>query len=118
MENRHFQDWITLLVGILLVIAPFMLTDVAPEGTGTTPLVANFVASGAAAIILALAALLAFRQWEEWLDVVLGLWLIASPWVIGFTYAPGAVWTAVIAGVLIAGMGAWTTYEENREGHA
>lgn len=118
MENRHFQDWITLLVGILLVISPFVLTIPAPEGIDTFPVTVNFVTSGASAIILALAALFAFRQWEEWLDIALGLWLIASPWVLGYTYSQTAIWVAVIGGVVIAAMGAWTTYEETQIGHA
>lgn len=118
MENRHFQDWITLIVGVLLVIAPFMLTITAPEGTSLLPVTVNFVASGAAAIVLALAALLAFRQWEEWLDVALGLWLIASPWVLGFTYDQNAFWAAIIGGAVIAAMGAWASYDESSTGHA
>ena len=44
----------------------------------------NFVISGAIALILAIAALTAYRMWEEWVDVVLGLWLIASAWVLNF----------------------------------
>ena len=118
MENRHLQDWITLIVGILLVIAPFVLTIPAPEGTSTLPMTSNFVLSGAAAVLLALAALLAFRQWEEWLDVALGLWLIASPWVLGFTYSQTAVWAAIVGGAVIAAMGAWATYDERSAGHA
>lgn len=118
MENRHFQDWITLIVGILLVIAPFALTIPAPEGTSTLPVTVNLVASGAAAIALAIAALVAFRQWEEWLDVALGLWLIVSPWVLGFSYAQTAVWVAVAGGAVIAAMGAWTAYDEGSAGHA
>jgi hypothetical protein len=29
------------------------------------------------------AALVAFKDWEEWLTLALGLWLIAAPWLLG-----------------------------------
>jgi SPW repeat len=34
--------------------------------------------------VLAVAALAAFAVWEEWLSLIAGLWLIGSPWVLGF----------------------------------
>lgn len=116
MGYRHFQDWITLLVGALLVITPFMIAVVAPDGTSTLPLLANFVACGVAAIVLAFVTLFAFRQWEEWLEIGLGLWLIASPWVLGFTYANPAIWAAVLGGAVIVAMGVWTRFEDTRAG--
>jgi predicted cobalt transporter CbtA len=36
--------------------------------------------------ILSLAAIIAYRDWEEWLNVLLGLWLIVSPWLLGFPH--------------------------------
>jgi hypothetical protein len=34
--------------------------------------------------VLSIAALTAFAVWEEWLNLVAGLGLIASPWLLGF----------------------------------
>lgn len=113
MERMHFQDGITLLAGVLLAAAPFVLSIEPPEGANTTGLVANMLASGIAAILLGAAALFFFRRWEEWLDIVLGVWLVASPWVLGFTWSQQATWAAVACGVVIAAMGAWRTMEES-----
>jgi hypothetical protein len=33
---------------------------------------------------MAVATLMAFAEWEEWGLLILGLWLAASPWVLGF----------------------------------
>ena len=118
MEGRHFQDWITFIAGVGLLVAAFTLPIPPSTGASSVAVAANFVICGAAAIFLSLAALYAFRQWEEWLDVLLGLWLIASPWALGFTGAQNAFWTALVAGAVIAVMGAWTTYEDYSEGHA
>ena len=43
-------------------------------------------ASGAAIAAISIAAIVAFSKWEEWLNLLLGLWLIGSPWVLGFTH--------------------------------
>src|SRR5262245_15732937 len=42
------------------------------------------VAAGVLVVAISIAALIAFADWEEWAVLVLGLWLIASPWALGF----------------------------------
>lgn len=115
MERMHFQDGITLVAGVVLVATPFVFAITPPEGMSLTLLIANFAIAGVAAIILGAAALFYFRKWEEWLDIVLGVWLVASPWVLGFTYSPMAMWIAIACGIVIAAMGIWRTVEENGE---
>jgi hypothetical protein len=37
------------------------------------------------------------------LNILLGIWLLASPWVFGYhTVGPAAIWNSVIVGALIA----------------
>lgn len=57
--------------------------------------------SGAAIGVTALAAILAYANWKEWLNVLLGAWLIASPWALGFTHH-AATFVAVAAGITVA----------------
>lgn len=42
--------------------------------------------AGALLIAVSLAAITAFAEWEEWVILALGLWLLASPWILGFTH--------------------------------
>jgi hypothetical protein len=35
---------------------------------------------------ISFAALIAFREWEDWTICLLGLWILASPWILGFEY--------------------------------
>jgi SPW repeat len=44
-------------------------------------------ASGVLVVAISIAALIAFADWEEWAVLALGLWLIVSPWVLGFAVA-------------------------------
>jgi NADH:ubiquinone oxidoreductase subunit 6 (subunit J) len=46
----------------------------------------DFWLCGAAIVAISLLSMLAYANWEEWMNLVLGLWLIASPWVLGFAH--------------------------------
>jgi len=35
------------------------------------------------------------------LQVILAIWLIASPWILGFSGTPRPTWSAVISGVVL-----------------
>lgn len=42
--------------------------------------------SSAAVAATAIAAIIAYANWKEWLNVLLGGWLMVSPWVLGFAH--------------------------------
>jgi hypothetical protein len=51
--------------------------------------------------------LVMFFAWEEWLNVALGLWAIAAPWLLGFAHDSTAVRAHIAVGiavVIIAGI--------------
>jgi hypothetical protein len=43
--------------------------------------------SGALIVLFSIASFIAFSEWEEWGIAIVGLWLILSPWVLGFQNA-------------------------------
>jgi hypothetical protein len=58
-------------------------------------------ASGAAIAAVSIAALVAFSDWEEWLNLLLGVWLTVSPWVLGFTHTK-AMHVSIGLGAMVA----------------
>ena len=62
---------------------------------------------GVAVAVFALAAMFVFQVWEEWVNVGLGVWLLVSPWILGFSSAYALMWNAVILGALIAVIAGW-----------
>ena len=44
-----------------------------------------------------------FRPWEDWLNVLLGGWLIAAPWVLGMHQA-SAIANFVIVGLIVVAL--------------
>jgi SPW repeat len=61
--------------------------------------------SSAIVVASSVAAVLAFREWEEGVSLIVGLWVLASPWLLGFQHAP-AMAVNVTVGLLIAYMSA------------
>lgn len=46
-------------------------------------------------------------KWHHWTIFGIGVWLILSPWVLGFAEVNLAMWNAVIAGALLALLALW-----------
>ena len=51
-------------------------------------------------VVISFAALVAFRDWEEWVNCILGLWIAVSPWVLGFQHT-AAMFVNLAVGILI-----------------
>ena len=63
----------------------------------------NALAVGAFIIIAEIVELSIFRDWEEWINVVLGAWLAVSPWTLGIANAV-ARWNFLIVGTLVVAL--------------
>jgi hypothetical protein len=46
-------------------------------------------------------------KWASWVNVLLGLWLVASPWVLGYGYGPAVVHDVVL-GITIGAVALWS----------
>ena len=102
-QLKHWQDAVNAVLGIWLVLSPWVLGH-AQELMPT----ANATVVGAALIAAALGAILVPHAWEEWTEAALGLWLIASPWILGFSGHAQAMLAAVVTGIAIAALAVWT----------
>ena len=101
-------DLYNLVLAAILLVSPWLFTL-----TNTTARI-DLWASSLAVILISLAAIVAFAKWEEWANLILGLWLIASPWILGFSHMR-AMHFAIGIGVVVAFMAVlelWLTYEK------
>ena len=121
MNEQHWQDWLVIIVGLWLVASNWVLGYSLP-GTAPVALDAtifwNALLTGGAAILLGGMAIAAFTLWEEWADIAIGLWLVVSPWILGFADIHLAMWNVVLSGVVIILSAAWTLYDAREAGHA
>jgi len=52
-------------------------------------------------------------KWNHWALTVIGVWLIVSPWVLGFYELNLAVWSAIVSGFAVALLGFWSVLPED-----
>lgn len=110
------QDWISLVLAILLFISPWVLGFVG-EGRAAW----NAWLLGAIIGLLALAALTGYRDWEEWeegIGFLLGIWVVVAPWVLRFVADIVALWVHIVLGALIVVASAWEFWRTRRRPHA
>jgi len=102
----RWQNWANVVLGIILFISPWYTVT---WETGRSSWNAWII--GVAIVIVALVALAeAVRPVASWINVILGIWLFISPWVLGFTFLTGMAWTAWIIGVLVFVLALWAIY--------
>jgi hypothetical protein len=105
--NAKFCDVANLILGAILFFSPWMFTFEAGAQSQ------NAYISGIVIAALAIAALAAFAVWEEWLNLIVGLWVVVSPWILGFSGST-AMSVHVVIGILVAILAAielWMMYQ-------
>ncbi len=100
----RWQSWLNLLVGIWLFISPWVLGTTADANTAW-----NAWIIGAAVFVVALIALTIPASPVPWLNVVLGVWLFISPWVLRSTGVRNGAWNARVFGVVTVILALWAT---------
>lgn len=98
-------DIANIVVGVCLALSPWVLGYAAETAAAW-----NAWVIGAVVALIAIGALVAFAEWEEWVNLVLGVWTFVAPWALGFTAVAAALYTHVIAGLLIAVLAALELY--------
>lgn len=111
-EAWNWQDWLDMVLGLWLAVSPWILdfSDSDPVATR------NAVIIGIAIAVLSALTFLAYHIVEEWIDVILGFWLILSPWVLSTSGDVVVVANFVIVGgvvLILSGYEIWAA----RHGH-
>jgi hypothetical protein len=99
----QWKDAVNLVLGLWLIVSPWALSFAA-DGRPMW----NASVIGLVIAVAALAALISFHKWEEWIEAALGLWLIISPYILGFTTQMNATVNQVIVGIIVAALAIWT----------
>lgn len=105
--NAKLCDVANLILGAVLFVSPWMF------GFEVGKVSQNAMATGLVIAILAIAALAAFAVWEEWLNLIVGLWALVSPWVLGFQGTAMTVHVLIGAAVaVLAAVELWLTSQQ------
>jgi hypothetical protein len=93
------------VLGGILFLSPWLLGF-----SEETQAALNARLSGGVVVLLALLAVVRTHDWEEWLNVMMGLWIAGSPWLLWFENVLSARWTHVVIGFCIVAIAAFELY--------
>lgn len=106
MTTAKTLSWLVALTGLWEALAPFILGY-----SVTTIAMWNAIIVGVVLIILAIWAAVSNQAGVDrnldWINVVLGVWLILAPFVLGYSAVLMAMWNDIIVGVVAIVLAAW-----------
>jgi hypothetical protein len=113
VRDNYWQDWANAIVAVWFFISPWILQfgagapaaagDAATAGVLQAVQAATWNAwvLGVIVFLVAVSAISRMDFWQEYVNIVLSIWIFIAPWVLGFAMLSGAAWDHWIVGVLI-----------------
>lgn len=95
--KENVIDIANVVLGVCLALAPWAL-NFTDDATAAW----NAWITGTAITLVALGALVAFTQWEEWINLALGVWAVIAPWVAAFSENAAARGVHLAVGIAVA----------------
>jgi len=85
--HQTWEDWCGMLLGVLIVLSPWFPASTGHEVVDAerSLVILNTFTIGILVFGLAQLEYVALQRWEEVTAIVLGLWLIASPYLFGYS---------------------------------
>ena len=106
-RNAHWWDWLNTAAGAWLFVSPWVLDFTraaagSPVGAAIAMTAAwNAWVLGAVVFLLSVIATQRAQSRPEWVNMLLGVWIFISPWILGFSQISPAAWDHWITGAVI-----------------
>lgn len=114
-NHRAWEDWIGMLIGVLIGISPWLAKQQGGQATmwdqGT---MWNALLVGALVLGLAQFEYVNGQRWEKIGEFVLGLWLMASPFTFGYAEAGALRHWHFVFGAIVALLAALELWQDSK----
>ncbi len=80
--HGSWEDWVSMLLGVVIGLSPWLADQQDHQAV-----MWNAILVGACVLVLAQLEYVSLQRWEEGCEIVLGLWLVASPFTFGYANA-------------------------------
>lgn len=105
MRTENWEDMLNAGLGGSLCLISWLVDF------GNAAATWNATIMGLVILVLSLIAIERFAPWEEWVNLALGAWVFASPWVFGLMGMTAVVWTHLVIGFFVAALALWELLE-------
>lgn len=99
---KRWQDQLILLLGLWLIVSPWVYSY--PQGSQQ---MINAVVSGLVIAVLAAFDLYKTYFWAVVVNLLVGVWVAVSPWVLRLADQSTLMWNSVIVGIAVAVLALW-----------
>ncbi|MCC8940887.1 hypothetical protein CI1B_52790 [Bradyrhizobium ivorense] len=111
--HRPWEDWVGMALGVLIMVSPWFPVQASDIiDAEHSHLVLNSFVVGMLVLGLAQLEYVALHRWEEVASILLGLWLIASPFILGYSADHGLQAWHVLLGALVVIVGALQLWQD------
>jgi peptidoglycan/LPS O-acetylase OafA/YrhL len=102
--HRPWEDWFGMLLGLLIMVSPWFPMQASHEVVDAerSYMILNAFVVGMLVFGVAQLEYVALQRWEEGAAIALGLWLIASPFIFGYSGDDMLrIWHATLGGLVV-----------------
>jgi hypothetical protein len=106
MRTANSLSWLVTLAGLWELVSPFIMGY-----SAITVAMWNAVIVGVVLILLAgwaaLSQEVSTDRTLDWINAILGFWLVVSPFVLGYSASMVALWNSAIVGIVVIVLAGW-----------
>lgn len=106
--HMHWEDWLSVGAGCVIVISPWLAGAADSEFAVLNAIVIGLLVLSVGGLELGDA----LQRWEEWIELALGLWLAASPWVLGYNHLSSLTIMDVALGGVVAMLACFELWQD------
>jgi hypothetical protein len=103
-KNSSLKGFLRAMIALWILVSPWVLVHLSMAPPSQPQISAgalwNFLIVGVVMMVISIAQLMASTVWEGRVNAAMGIWLIVSPWVLGFGSDLVLTWNAVVVGIL------------------
>lgn len=111
--QQRWQDGLTFVLGFWLLVSPYFYNTPFALDAMTS----NTIVMGLVVMVIAIAAMSRYQPWEEYLETLVGVWLVFSPFILGFTDMTFATINHIVVGAVIVIDSLWVAMKYPTSGH-
>lgn len=101
MNEPRWQNWLSLILGIYIAAAPWVVPIFLPQTSASTMIEVAGLIAGLALAIVSMSGIFDPEIWTDWVKVLLGMVLLVIPWVADFSDNITFTYNFVLAGMVL-----------------
>ena len=103
MKKQRWQDWLLIIGGIWLFVAPWALGTSSDAASSWNAWIVGAAVVGTGWWALARPT----DETPEWIQGLFAVWVFITPWVLGFGSLTAAAWNAWLVGGAVLALAVW-----------